>query len=514
MEKEESQNPCFWCKSNIHGSNTCPLRHTREYGVNPMNEYGVMQDCEQCGSYNHMIDICSHSEENGKNMVCQDGKKLVCYICGSFDHMLECKEKDNERNGRNKLDEEGTKPRCSHCGSWDHLPRACTHTYFAGRNRTICGKKERCPFCGSFGHIGELDCAKQSDIVREFLRLQIGAEKIRPRVKKIGKFEDFSHIANSKTIVRDTLSKEEKMEQKDAEKKLKERLMAKFGIKGTKEEEKAASPKPPEAQVAVFEEEVEEGDYYSPDEPDPSVFDGKDLRTAALAGYKQITEQMHNCVIDCLRGERDNVVCNFNITMTKKDLYCLTGENWLNDKALEFYLQMVASRRCQESQFRGGRLPRVHCMSTYFFLNLIMRGYEGSIQRWNKDVDIFTFHMVLVPIHLQEHWCLAIIDFRNKALLYYDPMGGENMPALSALLNYIGREHMFKKRRPIDLKIWAKEMVKDWPEQENTADCGMFVVKAAEFFSRDAPVKFSQEDMPYFRKRMIWEIINSTLVSP
>ena len=79
-------------------------------------------------------------------------------------------------------------------------------------------------------------------------------------------------------------------------------------------------------------------------------------------------------------------------------------------------MQMVASRRCQESQFRGGRLPRVHCMSTYFFLNLIMRGYEGSIQRWNKDVDIFTFHMVLVPIHLQEHWCLAIIDFRNKVL--------------------------------------------------------------------------------------------------
>lgn len=165
-----------------------------------------------------------------------------------------------------------------------HLTFPISQLGFHTRNRTICGKKERCQFCGSFGHVGELDCAKQSDIVREFLRLQIGAEKIQPRVKKIGKFEDFSHIANSKTIVRDTLSKEEKLEQKDAEKKLKERLMAKFGIKGAKEEEKAASPKPPEAQVAVFEEEVAEGDYYSPDEPDPSVFDGKDLRTAALAG--------------------------------------------------------------------------------------------------------------------------------------------------------------------------------------------------------------------------------------
>ena len=42
---------------------------------------------------------------------------------------------------------------------------------------------------------------------------------------------------------------------------------------------------------------------------------------------------------------------------------------------------MVAYKRCQESQFNGGRLPRVHTMSTYFFLNLIMRGYKSLIQR-------------------------------------------------------------------------------------------------------------------------------------
>ena len=53
--------------------------------------------------------------------------------------------------------------------------------------------------------------------------------------------------------------------------------------------------------------------------------------------------------------------------------------------------------------------------------------YEGSIQRWNKDVDIFTFHMVLVPIHLQEHWCLAIIDFRNKVCITFDLCNASEM---------------------------------------------------------------------------------------
>ena len=57
-------------------------------------------------------------------------------------------------------------------------------------------------------------------------------------------------------------------------------------------------------------------------------------------------------------------------------------------------------------------------------------------------------------------------------------------------------------------------MVKDFPEQENTADCGMFVAKAAEFFTREQPVNFTQDDMPYFRKRMIWEIIKGTLIYP
>ena len=149
------------------------------------------------------------------------------------------------------------------------------------RNPTVKGNKGRCMYCGSFGHIGEKDCMKQSDLVREFLRIKIGVDKLRPSAFKKGKFEDFSHIARSKTVFRETLTVAEKEEQKSAEQKLKDRLKAKFGIKDPKETSsspKPASPKPYTASVHIFEEEAEEGDY-SYDEPDPSVFDGKDLRT-------------------------------------------------------------------------------------------------------------------------------------------------------------------------------------------------------------------------------------------
>merc|ERR1712059_243999 len=126
------------------------------------------------------------------------------------------------------------------------------------------------------------------------------------------------------------------------------------------------------------------------------------------------------------------------------------------------------------------------------FLNLIMRGYGPSLERWTKDGDIFRFDLVLVPIHLEMHWCIAVIDFRSSGVFYYDPLGGHNMPALSALLNYLKLEHLNKKGTDLDIRHFAKEIVTDCPK----------------------PLTFCQEDMPYYRKRMIWEIHHDTLMCP
>ncbi|PWA99717.1 ubiquitin-like-specific protease ESD4 [Artemisia annua] len=37
-------------------------------------------------------------------------------------------------------------------------------------------------------------------------------------------------------------------------------------------------------------------------------------------------------------------------------------------------------------------------------------------------------------------------------------------------------------------------------------DCGMFMIKYIDFYSRDVGLCFSQDDMPYFRKRTAKEI--------
>ena len=52
------------------------------------------------------------------------------------------------------------------------------------------------------------------------------------------------------------------------------------------------------------------------------------------------------------------------------------------------------------------------------------------------------------------------------------------------------------------------------PQQMNAVDCGMFALKFAEYLSRRSKLTFTQADMPYFRRRMMYEIISNTLLHP
>jgi Ulp1 family protease len=54
-------------------------------------------------------------------------------------------------------------------------------------------------------------------------------------------------------------------------------------------------------------------------------------------------------------------------------------------------------------------------MNTYFYTKLLNGGY-ASVRNWTKNVDIFYYHLLLIPIHLDLHWALVIVDFRYSVL--------------------------------------------------------------------------------------------------
>ncbi|XP_068948771.1 sentrin-specific protease 1 isoform X3 [Petaurus breviceps papuanus] len=174
---------------------------------------------------------------------------------------------------------------------------------------------------------------------------------------------------------------------------------------------------------------------------------------------------------------------------------------------INFYMNMIMER----SKEKG--MPSVHAFNTFFFTKLKTAGYQ-AVKRWTKKVDIFSVDILLVPIHLGVHWCLAVIDFRKKYITYYDSMGGINSEACRILLQYLKQESLDKKRKEFDTNGWLlfSKKSQEIPQQMNGSDCGMFACKYADCITKDRPINFTQQHMPYFRKRMVWEILHRKLL--
>ena len=68
-----------------------------------------------------------------------------------------------------------------------------------------------------------------------------------------------------------------------------------------------------------------------------------------------------------------------------------------------------------------------------------------------------------VPVHLDVHWCLAVINLKEKSVKFYDSMGSDKPEILKVLLGYIEQEHMDKKKTPFDTSDFELENVKDIP---------------------------------------------------
>lgn len=78
------------------------------------------------------------------------------------------------------------------------------------------------------------------------------------------------------------------------------------------------------------------------------------------------------------------------------------------------------------------------------------------------------------------------------------------------------REYLVKeaahKGVAFSLDGWTDFVAADCPQQNNGCDCGVFTCKFADFLSRDAPLTFAQQHMPYFRARLTHEILAGKLL--
>lgn len=199
---------------------------------------------------------------------------------------------------------------------------------------------------------------------------------------------------------------------------------------------------------------------------------------------------------------------------------------------------------------------RVHFFNSFFWTNMKNKGYDG-VKRWTRRIDIFSKDIILFPINLgNAHWVCGAINMRKHRFEYYDSLGAFNQSAFQLMRDYVIEEARDKKKKEIDLRGWKDHFSDESPQQENSYDCGVFACQTLEQISRrdyhtpiplDPPAivwkggsldegaeklnlgrddgaadddldddeyewNFSQQNMPYLRRRMAYEIYSKQLL--
>lgn len=65
------------------------------------------------------------------------------------------------------------------------------------------------------------------------------------------------------------------------------------------------------------------------------------------------------------------------------------------------------------------KYPSVYSCNTFFYPKLVSSGHS-SLKRWTRRVDIFAHDLMLVPVHLGMHWCLAVSIHSSVTISFLD----------------------------------------------------------------------------------------------
>ncbi|XP_068164998.1 sentrin-specific protease 7b isoform X2 [Antennarius striatus] len=121
--------------------------------------------------------------------------------------------------------------------------------------------------------------------------------------------------------------------------------------------------------------------------------------------------------------------CKGRISVTKEDLACLDDGEFLNDVIIDFYLKYLFLEGG-----KGSVVERSHVFSSFFYKQLSRQRAAGEgdapcvpdrhmrhqrVKTWTRHVDIFTKDFLFVPVNQEAHWFLVVVCFPGLEDIQY-----------------------------------------------------------------------------------------------
>ncbi|TMS01025.1 Sentrin-specific protease 7 [Larimichthys crocea] len=280
---------------------------------------------------------------------------------------------------------------------------------------------------------------------------------------------------------------------------------------------------------------------------------GRSVENAAQVRNNQRRSSLSSSALPTRLIQYPAPPCKGRITVTKEDLACLNGGEFLNDVIIDFYLKYLLLEGVG-----GSVAERSHVFSSFFYKQLSRRRAAGEndapsvldrhmrhqrVKTWTRHVDIFTKDFLFVPVNQEAHWFLVVVCFPGLEELQYEafqrPTGGSEQaggkPSVSLRSHqtpdcvHQGCQKDTVLKRPCilvmdSLKVSYHENVcrllrdylqVEWevrratprlftsdnmrssncrvPQQDNSSDCGLYLLQYVESFLQNHVVHF---DLP------------------
>jgi hypothetical protein len=177
-----------------------------------------------------------------------------------------------------------------------------------------------------------------------------------------------------------------------------------------------------------------------------------------------------------------------------RTLLPLSGKNqtpWLNDNIVNSWMSGAtksASELYRQTVPDADKVtPRYYSHNSNFFETVKAKGYAG-VSRWARrgKVDgqnMFKCGMIIIPIHLPNHWTLTVIFPQKKVVRYYDSLLGSSSEPLGIARTYLQGE----LGNAYHESEWKYEEGASG-RQTNGSDCGVFsCANALALFYSDEP---------------------------
>ncbi|CAH9088411.1 unnamed protein product, partial [Cuscuta epithymum] len=125
-----------------------------------------------------------------------------------------------------------------------------------------------------------------------------------------------------------------------------------------------------------------------------------------------------------------------------------------------------------------------------------------------------------MPLNIAMHWILLVLDINGKRIKVYDSLKRRG-DSLSSIRVFIPCLENFLPKVMERLGVYDKrpeahigkgkiriEMVRNCPQQEDGGNCGMFIIKFAQFLMMGREVtEVSNQDMEMYRHKMMTELL-------